>query len=252
MTRARRIRLAFAAVVITPLLAACTFTGDIAVTEQGTFTVNLLVKDSSDVCSQDFTQSVLEGLTIEKLDDVGSCRVTGTAGAGLAAVLGVTVTHDESGYRLSTSQGMSWWNPNTVDLKVRFPGPITEVEGAEQVGPDEVRVAYNGYEDIPAITIASRSGFGPSKVEWAAGAGLLTGVGLTLLVIWLIRLRRRRLQVAIDWPAPEGFPAGTDAESSPRPDDAAFWSGRDEPAPPVVGERRRSVVDPSTWAPPPG
>jgi len=252
MNLARRIRLALAAVLTVPLLAACTFTGDIEVTEDSLFTVDVTVDDSSDVCNQDVQQALMKGLTIEKKDDLGQCRITGTAGTGLAAILGVHVARDESGYRLTTSQGMSWWNPNSVDLKVRFPGPITEVEGAEQTGLNEATVAYNGYDDIPKIVIASRAGYGPSKVEWAAGIGVLSGVALTLLVLGLVWLRRRRLHTAVDWPSPEGFPAGSQVPGPESPSDEAFWSGAADRSTPVVGERsRRPGSDPSAWAPPP-
>jgi hypothetical protein len=255
MNLARRIRFAVAAAIAAPLLAACTFTGDVELTQDSQFMVDLLVTDSQDVCNQDLAQSILQGLTIEKQEQVGQCRITGTAGTGLAAVLGIAVAHDESGYRLTTSEGMAWWNPNSADIAVRLPGPITEVEGAEQSGPNEVRVNYNGYGEIPRIVIASRAGYGPSKVEWAAGIGLVSGVGLTLLFFGIRRWRRNRLLAAelAGWPPPDDFATPADAPAAAGPADDAFWSGAAQPRPPVVGERsRRQGDDPSVWAPPPG
>lgn len=255
MNLARRIRFAVAAAIAAPLLAACTFTGDVELTQDSQFTVDLLVTDSQDVCNQDLGQSVLQGLTIEKQEQLGQCRITGTVGTGLAAVLGIAVAHDESGYRLTTSEGMAWWNPNSADLTVRFPGPITEVEGAEQSGPNEVRVKYNGYDEIPKLVIASRAGYGPSKIEWAAGLGVAAGVGLTLLFFGIRRWRRNHLLATelAGWPPPDGFPAQADGPATSGPSDDAFWSGAVETRSPAVGERsRRQGDDPSIWAPPPG
>lgn len=249
----RRIRLALVAVVLAPLLAACNFTGNVDITDDGQYKVDLVVTESSDVCDQTTTQSLLEGLSFQAGERVGECRITGTASPALAALLGVNLVRDDSGYRLTTSSGLGYWQASSVDVKVRFPGPITSVEGADQSSLDEIRVLHEGTSEVPTIDVASRVGYGPSKLEWAAGLGLLTGVGLTLLGVWLVRLRRKRLLAPIDWPAPQGYPEGHELSGQPSPDATAFWSGRAQPAASAVGERsKRAGSDPSVWAPPPG
>jgi hypothetical protein len=255
MRLSRRIRLALAAVLTAPLLTACAFTGDVDLTDQGLFTVDLLVTDSSDMCDQDMNPTLLQGLTLEKGEQDSECRITGTVASGLAAMLGITVTHDLSGYQVRVSDDVVSWADSSVDVKVRFPGPITEVDGAEQTGSNELRVVYTGPDELTPIRVVARDGYGPSTLEWAAGLGLLAGVALTLLGLGLVRLRRKRVLLAdsVAWPPPEGVPAGPETPRQVSPNDAAFWSGAAESAIPVIGERsRRSGSDPSVWAPPQG
>lgn len=253
MTLARRIGAAVAALVLAPLLAACDFTGDAELTDTGRIKLDLTVTGAGQICLEDPTQPLFEGLKIEPVEQSGGCRVTGTAGPELAAVLGVFVERDESGYRLTTSPAMASWESHTVDIKVRFPGPITEFDGVDQIGPDQIELNYSGQQEMPRIRVSSRAGYGPSRVEWAAGIGLVSGVALTLLGFGLRRLRRNHLAAANapEWPAPDGATVGVRGPQPASPSDAAFWSGAAEPPPPVVGERtKRTDADPSVWAPP--
>jgi|GEM_PF-3207974 hypothetical protein len=253
MNLVRRVRLALVAVIAAPLLAACTFTGDVIISDNGLYKVDLQVSESADVCEITPSQQLVQGLTFEAGDRVGDCRITGTASPALAAILGVNLTRDESGFRLTSSDGLGYWSAGSVDVTVHFPGPLTEVVGAEQTGPNELRVVYDAGGDTPVLTAASRPGNGPTGVEWAAGIGLVSGVALTLLVVGLRKQRRNRLLAAqlAGWPPPEGFGTVSPAPGPAPAVDDAFWSGAAQPRPPVVGERsKRPEADRSIWAPP--
>jgi len=247
-----RLRLVLAALAMVPLLSACNLVGNVEVTDDALLKVDLHVTSLDWECDDSTDQALMAGLTFEQDAQSGQCHVTGTVNPALAALIGVVIVRDESGLRLSASDGVVSSQASAGDLKVQFPGPITEIEGAESIGPEQIRVSF-AEGKAPALKVASRIGYGPSKLEWAAGLGLLAGVAATLLVLWLIRLRRRRLLAAVDWPPPEGAPAETARSASAGPSDEAFWSGVAEAPPPVVGERtKRPGADPSVWAPPPG
>lgn len=253
MTFARRIGTALAALVLAPLLAACTFTGTAEVTDQGLLEVDLLMSSMESPCDPSPDPQLMEGLAFEPGEQPSQCRVTGTVSPALAGLLGISVARDEAGLRFMASDVLSNWQTSAADVKIRFPGPITEMEGAEAAGMDEIRVAFGSGETPAAVKVSSRAGYGPSRVEWAAGIGLVAGVALTLLGFGLRRLRRNRLAAAdvSGWPAPDGAPAGVGGPRPTSPSDDAFWSGAVEPPAPVVGERtKRPGADPSVWAPP--
>lgn len=246
-----RLRLIVAAVALVPLLSACSLVGDVDITEDALVKVDLHVTSLEWECNASTDQALMVGLTFEQDDQSGRCHVTGTVSPALTSLVGVTVVRDESGLRVRFADGVVSAQASSADLKVHLPGPVTEVEGAESIGPNQVRVAF-GEGKVPTLRVASRIGYGPSPLEWAAGLGVLAGVAATLLVLWLIRLRRHRALAAVDWPPPDGTPADVARPASGVPSDEAFWSGAAEAPPPVVGERtKRPGVDPSVWAPPP-